>query len=62
MNMAKGNGSDYENLEDDENVNENYCEAVEELADSVVGGDGEGNFDEYSETGDEEYLLSLIHI
>ena len=45
--MAKGSGSDYENLEDDENVSENYCE------DNIVaGGENEGNFDD---AGDEEF-------
>lgn len=44
--MAKGSGSDYENLEDDENVNENYCNDV------VAGGDNEGN---YNDADDEEY-------
>lgn len=51
--MAKGNGSDFENQEDEENINEEYCELGEEFIEAVIEGD-EGNFEE-TEDADEEY-------
>lgn len=57
--MAKGSGSDYEDMEDEENINENYREAAEEFTESAVDGDNEGNYNEYPEQADEEYPAGL---
>lgn len=53
--MAKGSGSDYENLEDEENSNDNYCEPGDGFTEFGTEGDSEVAYDDSQEDGDEEY-------
>lgn len=57
--MAKSGGSDYENVEEEESGwNEENCDMGEEYSEAYYEGDGEFNYEEMEEEGDENYHLA----
>lgn len=48
-------GNDYENMGDEENLNEEYGEFGDEYGEYMADGEMEGAYDETTQDGDEDY-------